>query len=196
MARYLRHNPEKIGLALDKAGWADVDDLLTRLHITRAQLDEVVATNDKQRFAFSDDGARIRASQGHSIPVELDLPRCTPPPVLYHGTVATFLDEIHRTGLRPMSRHHVHLSATVDTATKVGARRGKPVILVVDAAAMDAAGLPFWLSANGVWLTDHVPPGYLGQIQDTNQAMAPPSASSAAMPSTTEVTFESFFHVE
>jgi len=161
LSRYLRHEPEKIGLQLDKAGWADVDDILAALRITRAQLDEVVTTNDKQRFAFSDDGTRIRASQGHSIPVELDLPRRTPPATLYHGTIARFLDDIQRTGLRPMARHHVHLSATIDTATKVGARRGKPVILVIDAAAMDAKGTPFWLSANGVWLTDHVPPGHL-----------------------------------
>jgi putative RNA 2'-phosphotransferase len=158
LALYLRHAPEKIGLELelDEAGWADVEDILAALRITRAELDDVVATNDKQRFAFSDDG--------HSIPVELDLPRQTPPSVLYHGTVARFLGDILRDGLRPMNRHHVHLSATIDTATRVGARRGKPVILVVDAAAMDAEGVPFWLSANGVWLTDHVPPRELARL--------------------------------
>ena len=161
LALYLRHAPEKIGLTLDAGGWADVEEILAKLHLTRAQLDEVVTTNDKQRFAFSADGTKIRASQGHSIEVELDLPRRTPPAVLYHGTVAQFLDEIQQAGLRPMSRQHVHLSATVDTAIKVGARRGKPVILVIDAAAMAAEGTPFWLSANGVWLTDHVPPRHL-----------------------------------
>ncbi|HJP77130.1 MAG TPA: RNA 2'-phosphotransferase [Pseudonocardiaceae bacterium] len=165
LALYLRHAPEKIGLNLDEAGWADVEDILAALRITRAELDDVVATNDKQRFAFSEDGAKIRASQGHSIPVELDLPRQTPPAVLYHGTVARFLDAILRDGLRPMNRHHVHLSATIDTALKVGARRGKPVVLVVDAAAMDADGVPFWLSANGVWLTDHVPPRHLSRFR-------------------------------
>jgi putative RNA 2'-phosphotransferase len=163
LALYLRHAPEKIGLTLDAGGWADVGEILAKLHLTRAELDEIVATNDKQRFAFNDDGSRIRASQGHSIPVELELPRQTPPAVLYHGTVARFLDAITREGLRPMARRHVHLSATVDTALKVGARRGKPVILTVDAAAMDADGAPFWLSANGVWLTDHVPPRYIAQ---------------------------------
>jgi putative RNA 2'-phosphotransferase len=164
LSLYLRHQPEKIGLKLDPAGWADVEDILAALHITRAELVEVVATNDKQRFAFNDDGSKIRASQGHSIPVELELPRQTPPAVLYHGTVGRFLDAILREGLRPMDRQHVHLSATVDTAHKVGARRGTPVILTVDAAAMDAEGAPFWLSANGVWLTDHVPPRHIGQI--------------------------------
>jgi putative RNA 2'-phosphotransferase len=164
LALYLRHQPEKIGLRLDNAGWADVEDILAALHITRAELDEVVATNDKQRFAFNDDGSKIRASQGHSIPVELELPRQTPPAVLYHGTVDRFLDAILRDGLRPMNRQHVHLSATFDTARKVGARRGKPVILTVDAAAMDGDGDPFWLSANGVWLTDHVPPRHIGKI--------------------------------
>lgn len=161
LSLYLRHAPEKIGLELDEAGWADVDDILAALHVTREQLVEVVATNDKQRFAFSANGRRIRASQGHSVPVEVDLPRRTPPAVLYHGTVAKFLDEIMRDGLRPMNRHHVHLSATIDTAERVGARRGRPVILVVDAASMDAEGTSFWLSANGVWLTDHVPPRHL-----------------------------------
>jgi putative RNA 2'-phosphotransferase len=164
LALYLRHAPEQIGLELDEAGWADVDDILAALHFTREQLVEVVATNDKQRFAFSADGRRIRASQGHSVPVELDLPRRTPPAVLYHGTVAKFLDEIMRDGLRPMNRHHVHLSATIETAEKVGARRGRPVILVVDAGAMDAEGTAFWLSANGVWLTAHVPPHRLTRL--------------------------------
>lgn len=164
LALYLRHAPEKIGLALDSAGWADVDDILAALRITRTELDDVVATNDKKRFAFSEDGRKIRASQGHSIPVDLDLARQTPAAVLYHGTVARFLGDILREGLRPMNRHHVHLSATTDTARRVGARRGEPVILVVDAAAMDAEGVPFWMSANGVWLTDHVPPRHLSQI--------------------------------
>jgi putative RNA 2'-phosphotransferase len=139
---YLRHEPEKIGLKLDNADWADVDEILAALRITRAELEEVVATNDKQHFAFSGDGGRIRASQGHTVPVELDLPTRTPPAVLYHGTVAKFLDAIRCDGLRPMSRHHVHLSATIETAEKVGARRGKPVILAVDAAALPTARCP------------------------------------------------------
>lgn len=164
LSLYLRHQPERIGLKLDTAGWADVDDVLAALRITRELLVEVVASNDKQRFAFSEDGRRIRANQGHSIPVELDLPRRTPPAKLYHGTVAKFLDEIMRDGLRPMNRHHVHLSATVETAENVGARRGHPVVLLVDAVAMNAEGAPFWLSANGVWLTAHVPPHRLTRL--------------------------------
>jgi putative RNA 2'-phosphotransferase len=161
LALYLRHQPEKIGIRLDDAGWTDVEELLAAMHITRAELAEVVATNDKQRFAFSEDGRRIRANQGHTVAVDLDLPQRIPPDLLYHGTVAKFLDDIRRDGLRPMSRHHVHLSATVETARKVGARRGRPVILTVDAAAMVAEGTVFWLSANGVWLTDHVPPRHI-----------------------------------
>lgn len=164
LALYLRHEPEKIGIRLDSAGWADVEKLIAAMGITRAELAEVVATNDKQRFAFNDDGSKIRASQGHTIAVDLDLPQRTPPDVLYHGTVGTFLDAILDEGLRPMARRHVHLSATIETATKVGARRGKPVILVVDAAAMVEQGAVFWLSANGVWLTDHVPPRHLRQL--------------------------------
>src|SRR6185295_3010250 len=118
-----------------------------------------VATNDKRRFAV--ENGRIRASQGHSIDVDLGLPPTTPPPYLYHGTVARHLDAIRAEGLRPMSRHAVHLSADRETATRVGARRGRPVVLSVDAAAMRRGGHVFHISANGVWLTDSVPPKYL-----------------------------------
>jgi len=168
LSLHLRHAPERIGLTLEPDGWVAVDELLAQLTrhgltVSRAELDEVVARNDKQRFAFDEAGTRIRASQGHSVPVDLEWPATTPPPVLYHGTVAKFLPAIEREGLRPMSRHHVHLSATADTATKVGARRGKPVVLVVDAAAMAAAGHQFLRSANGVWLTEVVPPDYLSR---------------------------------
>jgi putative RNA 2'-phosphotransferase len=169
MSRYLRHAPQDIGLTLAADGWVEVDVFLaalgrTGLRLTRAQLDEVVSTNDKQRFSFDETGTRIRANQGHSVPVQLDLPVATPPDVLFHGTVDRFLSAIFREGLRPMNRHDVHLSATVDTATKVGARRGKPVVLCVDAAAMVSAGHEFRVSANGVWLTPHVPPQYLTRL--------------------------------
>jgi putative RNA 2'-phosphotransferase len=145
LARHLRHAPEEIGLVLEDGGWVRVDDLLGALRrhgspLSRRELDEVVSRNDKQRFAFDETGTMIRASQGHSIPVELDLPGAVPPQVLFHGTVASALPAIRREGLRPMSRHHVHLSATVETATRVGARRGKPVVLRVDAARMAADG--------------------------------------------------------
>ena len=167
LSKHLRHSPEAIGLRLDPAGWVDVDDLLAALGggVTRAQLEEVVERNDKKRFAI--EGDRIRASQGHSVDVDLDLPVTEPPPVLYHGTIGRVLPEIHRDGLRPMNRHDVHLSATVETARRVGARRGKPVVLVVDTAAMRADGHEFRVSANGVWLAATVPPEYLSELPAT-----------------------------
>lgn len=164
LSLHLRHDPAAIGLTLSPDGWAPVEQLLRALKITREQLDEVVETNNKRRFAFDETGTRIRASQGHSVDVDLGLADAVPPDVLYHGTVAKFLDAILREGLRPMKRHAVHLSATVDTARTVGARRGKPVILRVDAAGMTAAGHAFQVSANGVWLTAAVPPEYLYRV--------------------------------
>ncbi|KDN19782.1 RNA 2'-phosphotransferase [Amycolatopsis rifamycinica] len=161
LSRHLRHDPAALGLTLAPGGWVPVDALLRALSISREELEEVVEKNNKRRFAFDETGTRIRASQGHSVPIDLDLPDATPPDVLYHGTVAKFLDAIFREGLRPMNRHAVHLSATVDTARTVGARRGNPVILRIDAAAMAAAGDAFQVSANGVWLTASVPPAYL-----------------------------------
>lgn len=162
LAKALRHDPAHLGLTLDAAGWTDVSAVLAGLRIDRATLDTVVAENNKQRFAYDDTGTRIRASQGHSVPVDLGLTPATPPDVLYHGTVAAVLPSIEADGLRPMNRHHVHLSATRETAVAVGARRGKPVILVIDAARMASDGHVFHVSANGVWLTDHVPPRYFG----------------------------------
>ena len=166
LAKHLRHQPSRIGLTLDSAGWTDVDDLLraTAEHgfrLTREELDHVVAANDKKRFEFDDSGQRIRASQGHSIPVDLELPVKPPPPVLYHGTVAGSLPTIRRDGLKPMNRHAVHLSPDRDTAIKVGSRRGRPIVLTVHAARMAAAGHEFRVSANGVWLVDAVPPDFI-----------------------------------
>lgn len=163
MAKHLRHDPAAAGLTLSPDGWASVDALLRALSITREELDEVVERNNKRRFAFDETGTRIRASQGHSVAVDLGLPDATPPGILYHGTISPFLDAIFHEGLRPMNRHAVHLSATPETARTVGARRGKPVILRVDAAAMTAAGHTFQVSANGVWLTPAVPPQYLSR---------------------------------
>lgn len=158
----LRHQPESIGLVLDEQGWASVEDLLNLTDIDRPLLEEVVFTNDKQRFAFSSDGLKIRANQGHSLEgVELELAALEPPDRLYHGTVERFLESILEQGLRKMDRHHVHLSATIDTAKNVGSRRGKPVVLIVDAQLMAAKGRQFFLSANGVWLVDSVPAEYL-----------------------------------
>lgn len=151
---------------LGDGGWVPLGDLLEamRIHgvqLSRDELNEVVSRDDKQRFAVDETGTMIRANQGHSIPVELCLREEMPPEVLFHGTVAAALPGIRREGVRPMSRHHVHLSATVETATHVGARRGEPMVLRVAAAQMTADGHRFFLSANGVWLVDRVPPHYL-----------------------------------
>ena len=173
LSRILRHDPGLIGITLDAAGWADIDTLLTAAEasgrtIPRETLDEIVATNDKQRFAISEHGQKIRARQGHSIPVDLGLEPMTPPPELYHGTVDRFLPSIREHGLRPGSRHAVHLSADAETAVKVGSRRGKPVVLVVDATGAAAAGVLFTRSENGVWLTDAVPPEFLRFPEDAS----------------------------
>lgn len=166
LARILRHAPEEFGLVLTEGGWVGVNDLLEALdfhgmRLSRPELGEVVARNDKQRFAFDETGSMIRASQGHSVPVVLDLPRAVPPAALFHGTVADALPAIRREGLRAMARHHVHLSATVETATRVGSRRGTPVVLRINTAHMVTDGHEFFLSANGVWLVDKVPPQYM-----------------------------------
>ncbi|MGW2251219.1 RNA 2'-phosphotransferase [Kitasatospora sp. NPDC001660] len=168
LSRILRHEPELVGITLDGSGWVRVDALLAALgatgrRLTRADLDHVVATNNKRRFAYSADGLSIRANQGHTVAVDLGLAATVPPPVLYHGTADRHLAAIFREGLRPMARQDVHLSADTETATRVGARHGRPVVLTVNAAAMVAAGREFRISENGVWLTDAVPPQYLSR---------------------------------
>lgn len=162
LALVLRHQPDLIGLTLDANGWANVDDLINRANahghaLSRATIDRTVADNDKQRFALSSDRTRIRANQGHSVGVELDLPPADPPEFLYHGTATRFLDSIRAGGLLPGSRRHVHLSDGPETADRVGARHGVAVVLTVRAGAMHAAGHPFWVSTNGVWLVERVP---------------------------------------
>ncbi|MGQ4484770.1 RNA 2'-phosphotransferase [Streptomyces sp. SAS_281] len=164
LSTHLRHQPDRIGITLDAHGWVPIEELLSaaaRHHfpIIRAELDHVVASNDKQRFAV--DADRIRASQGHTVTVDLGLPPAEPPQYLYHGTVGRSLGAIRAEGLRPMNRTHVHLSPDRETATRVGARRGRPVVLSVDAGAMHRAGHTFWVSANGVWLTNAVPAEFL-----------------------------------
>lgn len=162
----LRHRPEQIGITLDEAGWVDVEVLLAAsaragVRIDRAMLERVVAENDKQRFALSPDARRIRASQGHSVRVELGLAPAPPPGVLYHGTADRFVAAIRREGLRPGRRTHVHLSGDEQTARAVGARHGAPVVLRVQSGAMHAAGHAFYRAENGVWLADAVPPEFI-----------------------------------
>ena len=162
----LRHRPEAVGLSLDPQGWVDVELLLSAFAaaewpLSRESLDRVVTDNDKQRFEWDVAADRIRARQGHSVPVELDLVPSAPPAVLFHGTPRRNLDSILATGLDRRQRHHVHLSPDRDTAAVVGARRGAHVVLVVDAARMHADGHEFWVTENGVWLTDSVLPEYL-----------------------------------
>jgi putative RNA 2'-phosphotransferase len=162
----LRHKPESIGLTLDAKGWAEVGQLIEKCQahgklLSREVVAEIVATNTKRRFAFSEDGRFIRASQGHSIDVELGYAPAEPPEWLFHGTVSRALSAIRASGLMKMSRHHVHLSTEVETARSVGGRRGRPVILRIAAARMHRDGHAFYLSANGVWLTDAVPPAYI-----------------------------------
>lgn len=162
----LRHRPEKIGIRLDGAGWVGVSELLTAcaahgFPLTLTELKSVVEQNDKKRFALSEDGARIRASQGHSVEVELGYAEAVPPEVLYHGTTERFLESIRNEGLSKARRHHVHLSFDARTAMQVGGRRGRPVVLEVSAGRMHHDGFAFYRSANGVWLTERVPPPYL-----------------------------------
>ena len=162
----LRHQPEVIGITLDENGWTDVDELIAKMNanghrISFDDLEEVVETDDKQRYSFSDDGNKIRASQGHSVNISLGLDPQEPPAYLYHGTVSKFLDSIRKEGLQRMSRQHLHLSRDRETAVKVGSRRGAPVILNISSGEMHRDGFLFYLSDNGVWLTDHVPAKYI-----------------------------------
>jgi putative RNA 2'-phosphotransferase len=166
LSKHLRHQPERLGLTLQPGGWIAVGDLLaaTARHgfpISIAELEEVVSRNDEQRFAFDPSGALIRANQGHSVPLDLQLEPVEPPPVLYHGTAAHSVEAITRDGLQRMARHHVHLSSTIPTARAVGSRHGRPVVFEINATAMHQGGWVFYQSANGVWLVDRVPPEFL-----------------------------------
>ncbi|AMR34041.1 RNA 2'-phosphotransferase [Mucilaginibacter sp. PAMC 26640] len=162
----LRHQPEAIGIRLDEQGWVAVVELIHQENahgklLTPEILSHVVATNAKKRFAFNGAGDMIRASQGHSVDIELGLQPQKPPAMLYHGTASQSVNSILQTGLEKRSRQHVHLSAEIETALVVGKRHGKPVIFEVDALSLHQNGHVFYLSANGVWLTDVVPPTYL-----------------------------------
>lgn len=166
LAKHLRHEPERLGLTLQPGGWVNVDDLLAacarnNVRISRADLETVVRENDKQRFSFDEAGTKIRANQGHSTDVDLQLEPTRPPDVLYHGTGHQSANAIRENGLVKMARHHVHLSLDIETATRVGARHGRPIVFVVDARTMQEAGHTFYVSDNGVWLVDEVPPQFL-----------------------------------
>ena len=153
----LRHGPASFGLVLDHEGWASLDALLRALAISRPALEQVLAQPGKRRFELSADGRSIRASHGHSVPVDLPPTEEPPPETLFHGTVARFVPSIREQGLLPGTRQHVHLAETRDQATSVAARRGKPVLLLVPTAPLVAAGYPFHRSSSGVWLLPHVP---------------------------------------
>jgi putative RNA 2'-phosphotransferase len=171
----LRHDPSRIGLRIEEAGWADVEELLAGANragvpLTRELLQQVVEQNDKRRFALSPDGRRIRASQGHSIPVDLQLEAVTPPDFLYHGTASHVLDSIREDGLIAGKRNHVHLSIDRETARAVGKRHGRPVVLSIRARVMERDGYSFYRSANGVWLTQNVPTSYIDFSEEAEPA--------------------------
>lgn len=169
----LRHKPHAIGLHLDGQGWASVAELIDAAAKNGKNLDQeliqtVVDTNDKKRFTMSEDGKKIRANQGHSIKIDLGLEPVKPPKHLYHGTAERFMGSISKKGLLPSGRHHVHLSADVETAVKVGMRHGVPVVLRIESGKMHQNGMAFYVSDNGVWLTDQVEPKYFSIVDKQN----------------------------
>lgn len=167
----LRHKPDAAYITLDEHGWANVEELLNGINNTGRKIDmeileKIVATDNKQRYSFNQDKSLIRANQGHSIPVDVELEEQEPPEFLYHGTAARFLDSIMNEGLKPMSRLYVHLSKDTETALKVGKRHGDPVILRIHSRDMYNDGYIFYLSENGVWLTKNVDVRYFEVIND------------------------------
>ena len=165
IALVLRHKPEEIGITLDEHGWANVSELIAGIARTQpfdmATLEEIVSTDEKQRYSFNEDKTLIRANQGHSIPVDVELEEKTPPELLYHGTGEKYTSAIDTQGLIPKSRLYVHLSPDYDTAVKVGSRHGKPVVYIITAGEMQKSGYVFYQSINGVWLTKNVPVEFL-----------------------------------
>ena len=175
LCRVLRHQPECIGLSLDRNGWADIRELIGKIRaqdifIDRETLDRIVREDSKQRYAVSPDGTHIRTNQGHSIAVSIEMEERTPPDTLYHGTAARFLDSIRRDGIRRMSRQYVHLSPDIPTAVNVGRRHGKPVVLVIDTAKMAADGYFFKVSENHVWQSDDIPWRYVQKVLDPDES--------------------------
>ena len=172
LALILRHKPETVGIQIDEHGWADVNDLIRKINtestyeISHEILDEIVDTDDKQRYSYNSDKTKIRANQGHSIPVNVELKECIPPQTLYHGTSALAYRAIQKEGIKPMSRLYVHLSPDTQTAFKVGSRHGDPRIIYVDTVGMRRDGYKFYQSSNGVWLTKEVPSKYFIMVSD------------------------------
>ena len=168
IALILRHKPEAIGISLDEHGWANVSELIEGIKkqqpFDMAMLEEIVATDNKQRYSFNDDKTLIRANQGHSIPVDVELPEKEPPEFLWHGTGEKYTESIDKIGLIPKSRLYVHLSDNIETAQTVGKRHGKHVIYKVNSGQMAKDGYVFYLSVNGVWLTKEVPTKYLKKV--------------------------------
>ena len=169
IALILRHKPETIGIKLDEHGWANVEELINGIHaqysFSMEDLEEIVSTDNKQRYSFNDDKTLIRANQGHSIPVDVELKKVTPPDILWHGTAEKYVRSIEQEGLIPKSRLYVHLSADMDTAKIVGARHGKVVVFQINAKQMYEDGYEFFRSVNGVWLTKKVPLNYLYKLK-------------------------------
>jgi len=168
MSLVLRHKPEEIGLNMNENGWVNVQELIAKMNqkglaVNDDLINKIVQTNDKKRFVFNEDKTLIRANQGHSIDIDLDLAPVEPPETLYHGTAERFLESILKTGLHKQSRQHIHLSITIETAIAVGKRHGKPVVLKIQSGIMYQAGFKFYLSENKVWLTDTIPAQYILQ---------------------------------
>ena len=163
----LRHKPQVIGITLDEHGWADVKELIDGVnrseghYLDQEILEEIVRTDEKQRYSFNESHTLIRANQGHSIPVDVELEKRSPPDILWHGTGEKYVASIKEGGLLPKTRLYVHLSSDMETAKKVGSRHGKPVVFRVDCREMEQDGYEFFLSANNVWLTKEVPAAYL-----------------------------------
>ena len=170
LALILRHRPDVIGITLDEHGWADTDALIkgiaAKQPFDRKMLEEIVATDEKMRYSFNEDGTKIRANQGHSVKVDVELTEQQPPEFLYHGTGEKYVPFIDKEGLKPQSRLYVHLSADHETAVKVGTRHGRPVVYKVHTGEMREYGYRFFISANGVWLTDRVPPVFLEKLSE------------------------------
>ncbi len=171
ISRVLRHRPEDAGIGLDEHGWADVEALIAGVNaagkrIDRKILEEIVRTDKKQRYSFNENGTLIRANQGHSIPVDVELAKLEPPEYLYHGTAYRFLESIRQQGLLPMSRLYVHLSGDVETARVVGKRHGRPVVLKIHCGDLHRDGFPFYRSQNGVWLAKKVDAKYFEQLEE------------------------------